>query len=60
MARARRLEIVDLLRQRIVRALATGSLCAGDRLASTRDMAYQARSSHRRGSSPKIACGRSG
>ena len=47
MARARRLEIVDLLRQRVVRALATGSLCTGDRLASTRDMAEELRADPR-------------
>ena len=41
MTRARRDEIVDVLRQRIVRALATGSVCAGDRLASTREMAVE-------------------
>ncbi|MDB4892522.1 MAG: regulatory protein GntR [Gemmatimonadetes bacterium] len=37
----RRREIVDSLRQRIARALATGSICAGDRLASTREMAHE-------------------
>ncbi len=37
----RRGEIVDILRQRTARALATGSICAGDRLASTREMAHE-------------------
>ena len=37
----RREEIVDVLRQRVARSLATGALCAGDRLASTRAMAAE-------------------
>lgn len=41
MVQQRRREIIDTLRQRIARALATGSICAGDRLASTREMAYE-------------------
>lgn len=41
MVQERRREIVDILRQRIARALATGSICAGDRLASTREMAHE-------------------
>ena len=47
MTRARREEIVDILRQRVVRAIATGSLCAGDRLASTREMATELRADPR-------------
>lgn len=41
MVQPRRREIVDILRQRIARALAMGSICAGDRLASTREMAHE-------------------
>ncbi len=41
MVQQRRREIVEVLRQRIARALATGSICAGDRLASTREMAHE-------------------
>jgi len=41
MVQGRRGEIVDILRQRIARALGTGSICAGDRLASTREMAHE-------------------
>ena len=41
MARARREELVDVLRQRVIRALATGAVSSGDRLASTREMAAE-------------------
>ncbi|MEO8333620.1 MAG: GntR family transcriptional regulator [bacterium] len=41
MVQHRRREIIDILRQRIARALATGSIFAGDRLASTREMAHE-------------------
>lgn len=41
MVRARRPEIVELLRQRIARALALGALRPGDRLPSTRVMASE-------------------
>lgn len=41
MVRQRRSEIIDTLRQRIARAIATGALCAGDRLAGTREMAHE-------------------
>lgn len=47
MVRARRTEIVDVLRQRVIRALATGALCAGDRLASTRRMSAELRADPR-------------
>lgn len=41
MVRARRPEIIEVLRQRIARALATGALKPGDRLPSTRAMATE-------------------
>lgn len=41
MARTRRKDIVEALRQRIARALATEALRSGDRLASTREMARE-------------------
>ncbi|CAN5906919.1 hypothetical protein BH11GEM1_BH11GEM1_21670 [soil metagenome] len=41
MARARREELVDVVRQRVIRALATGAVVSGDRLASTRAMAAE-------------------
>lgn len=47
MVQERRREIVDALRQRIARALASGSICAGDRLASTREMAHELRADPR-------------
>ena len=41
MPRMRRDELVDVLRQRVTRALATGALSQGDRIASTREMAAE-------------------
>lgn len=41
MVRRKRDHVVQVLRQRLQRALATGGLCAGDRVPSTRDMARE-------------------
>ena len=41
MVRARAEQVVETLRQRILRAIATGALCAGDRVPSTREMARE-------------------